>query len=156
MQKGFASCKKCIYQKNMCPSARATDNTPLKQHADGTPHRYRSRRTYETVHTRDGVEQVSISGRQQWPERPISPWHRVPESSELRPATPPRAARGRTNAGEAVVFIVLGARGPAPSLLASPGDREDERSPAARLTHKRSNFPRARPIQQQNAHEIAS
>ena len=45
---------------------------PLKQHTDA-PHRYKGRRTYETVHTRDGVEPVSISSRQQWPERPISP-----------------------------------------------------------------------------------
>ena len=86
--------------KKICPSARATDNTPLKQQADGTPHRYRSRKTYDTAHTRDGVEQVSISSRQQWPERPISPWHRVPESSKLLPATAPREARGRNNARE--------------------------------------------------------
>ena len=158
VQKRFASYKKMYLSKQICPSARATDNTPVKQHADGTPHRYRSRKMYGTVYTRDGVEQVSISGRQQWPERPISPWHRVPESSQLLPATAPRAARGRNNAGEAVVCIALGARGLAPSLLASPGDREDERSPAARLTHKRNNFPRAPPcpIQQQIAHEIAS
>ena len=125
-----------VLVEKICPSARATDNTPLKQHADGTRHRYRSRRTYGTVHTRDGVEQISILSRQQWPERPISPWHRVSESSQLLPATGPRADRGRTNAGEAVVCIVVGARGPAPSMLASPGDREDERSPAARWTRR--------------------
>ena len=67
------------------------------------------------------------------------------ESSELLPATAPRAARGRNNAREAVGYIGLGRRGLAPSLLASPGDREDERSPAARLTHKRNNLPRAPP-----------
>jgi hypothetical protein len=60
----FCVLQTCIV-KTKCPSARATDNTPAKQHADGTPHRYRSRRTYKTVHIRDGVELVPISGRQQ-------------------------------------------------------------------------------------------
>ena len=63
-----------------------------------------------------------------------SPWHRVPESSELLPATAPRAARGRNNAREAVGYIGLGRRGLASSLLASPGDREDERLHAPRLS----------------------
>ena len=131
---------KNVFIKKICPSARATDNPPLKQHADGTCHRYRGRRTYETAHTRDGVEQVSISSRQQWPERPIRPWPCVHQSSELLPATAPRAARGRINAREAVGCIGLGSCGLAPSLLVSPGDREDHLYLTSRLTHKRNNF----------------
>jgi len=122
------------------------------------PHRYSGRRTYKTVHNRDGVEQVSISSRQQWPERPIRPWPCVHQSSELLPATAPRAARGRINAREAVGCIGLGSCGLAPSLLASPGDREDHLYLTPRLTHKRNNFlqPPPRPIQQQTAHENVS
>jgi hypothetical protein len=137
--------KKCLWQKKM-PNERPTIHRLNTMQIDGTPHRYRGRRIYETVHTRDGVELVSISSRQQWPERPISPWPCVQDSSELLPATAPRAARGRTNARKTAVCMAIGTRGLAPSLLASPGDREDERSSPARLSATITNPPPPPPL----------
>ena len=48
------------------------------------------------------IESVSTLSRPEWPSWPFSPSAWMQESSELLPATGPRAARGRTDAAEAV------------------------------------------------------
>jgi hypothetical protein len=85
----------------------------------------------EVLKTAGGSESVSTLSRPEWPSWPFSPSACVQESSELLPATAPRAARGRTNARESVSCIGLATRGLAPRLLASPGDRGGEMLPRA-------------------------
>ena len=74
-------------------------------------------RHIEVLKTAGGSESVSTLSRPEWPSWPFSPSAWMQESSELLPATGPRADRGRPNRGETAEYIDLATRGLDPSCL---------------------------------------
>jgi hypothetical protein len=74
-------------------------------------------RHIEVLKTAGGSESVSTLSRPEWPSWPFSPSAWMQESSELLPATGPRAARGRADAAEAAGCTVVATAKLAPLSL---------------------------------------
>ena len=112
----------CVLQKKNWAKSVAQVAASGRQYTSQTTCRWHPIATgvvrhIEVLKTAGGSESVSTLSRPEWPSWPFSPSAWMQESSELLPATGPRAARGRADAGEAAGCTVVATAKLAPLSL---------------------------------------
>jgi hypothetical protein len=112
----------CVLQKKVLGKTLAQVAASGRQYTRQTTCRWHpvatgAVRHIEVLKTAGGSESVSTLSRPEWPSWPFLPYAWMQESSELLPATGPRAARCRADAGEAAGCTVVATAKLAPLSL---------------------------------------